>query len=37
MAAEEPGVLEELLIEWQRYFSETGMYDPAIEAKASKW
>ncbi|KUI73438.1 Arylsulfatase [Cytospora mali] len=37
LAGEEPGVLEELLVEWERYFAETGMYDPGVEARRSKW
>lgn len=37
LAEVEPTVLAELLVEWERYFAETGMYDPAAEAKASKW
>ncbi|ROV94221.1 hypothetical protein VSDG_05686 [Cytospora chrysosperma] len=37
LAAEEPKVLQELLVEWERYFAETGMYDPGVEARRSKW
>ncbi|KUI57664.1 Arylsulfatase [Cytospora mali] len=37
LAGEEPGVLEELLVEWERYFAETGMYDPGVEARRSNW
>lgn len=37
LAGNEPGVLEELLVEWERYFAETGMYDPGVEARRSKW
>lgn len=37
LAKEEPKILEELLVEWERYFAETGMYDPGVEARRSKW
>lgn len=37
LAGREPGVLGELLVEWERYFAETGMYDPGAEASRSKW
>lgn len=37
LAKEEPKILEELLVEWEKYFAETGMYDPGVEARRSKW
>lgn len=37
LAKEEPKILQELLVEWERYFAETGMYDPGAEASRSKW
>lgn len=37
LAEQEPKVLEDLLVEWERYFTETGMYDPSTEAAKSKW
>lgn len=37
LAKEEPKILEELLVEWERYFAETGMYDPGVEARRSNW
>lgn len=37
LAAEDPGILAELLVEWEKYFAETGMYDPGAEARRSKW
>lgn len=37
LAREEPKILEDLLVEWERYFAETGMYDPGVEARRSKW
>lgn len=37
LAEDEPKVLEDLLVEWEKYFSETGMYDPGVEARRSKW
>lgn len=36
-AKEEPKILEELLVEWEKYFAETGMYDPGVEARRSNW
>ena len=33
----EPEILEALLVEWEKYFTETGMYDPGAEARKSKW
>ncbi|KAI0015608.1 putative arylsulfatase [Xylariomycetidae sp. FL0641] len=30
-AADEPEVLRALLVEWERYYQETGMYDPDVE------
>lgn len=37
LANKEPKILEELLVEWEKYFAETGMYDPGAEASRSKW
>lgn len=37
LAKNEPVMLEELLVEWEKYFAETGMYDPGVEARRSKW
>ncbi|CAN8100335.1 unnamed protein product [Discula destructiva] len=37
LAKTEPKILEELLVEWEKYFAETGMYDPGVEARKSKW
>lgn len=28
LAASEPSILAELMVEWEKYFAETGMYDP---------
>ncbi|CAJ2500410.1 Uu.00g032630.m01.CDS01 [Anthostomella pinea] len=30
-AKEEPRILRELMVEWERYYQETGMYDPDVE------
>ncbi|KAJ9149357.1 Arylsulfatase [Pleurostoma richardsiae] len=32
LASEQPKVLTDLLIEWEKYYTETGMYDPGVEA-----
>lgn len=37
LAKQEPKILEDLLVEWERYFAETGMYDPGVEARRSNW
>lgn len=37
LAQKEPKILEGLLVEWEKYFAETGMYDPGAEASRSKW
>ena len=37
LAEQEPKILEGLLVEWEKYFAETGMYDPGVEARRSKW
>lgn len=37
LAKKEPQILQELLVEWEKYFAETGMYDPGAEASRSKW
>lgn len=37
LAKERPEILQGLLVEWERYFAETGMYDPGAEASRSKW
>lgn len=37
LAKDAPKILEELLVEWEKYFAETGMYDPGAEARVSKW
>lgn len=36
LAKEEPNTLEELLVEWEKYFAETAMYDPGAEARVAK-
>lgn len=33
LAEKEPKILAELLEEWEKYFAETGMYDPGVEAR----
>lgn len=37
LAKEEPEILNELLEEWEKYFAETGMYDPGAEAPKGSW
>lgn len=37
LAEAEPKILEELLVEWEKYFAETGMYDPSVEVRTSNW
>jgi len=32
MSKQEPEVLSQLLMEWEKYYSETGLYDPGVEA-----
>ncbi|KXJ96180.1 putative arylsulfatase [Microdochium bolleyi] len=32
LSRQEPEVLSQLLMEWEKYYSETGMYDPGVEA-----
>ncbi|KAJ1330902.1 arylsulfatase A [Microdochium nivale] len=32
LSGREPEVLSQLLMEWEKYYSETGMYDPGVEA-----
>ncbi|KAH7034624.1 putative arylsulfatase [Microdochium trichocladiopsis] len=32
LSLQEPEVLSQLLMEWEKYYSETGLYDPGVEA-----
>lgn len=35
LAEQHAGVLRELLVEWEKYYAETGMYDPGVEEKGA--